>query len=285
MDHLTVLPVLRATSHPGVVFQRSQRKHTRALHTSPDSPLTLSLRLRESLRYSVQFPNRAMELSLSSLHEPRHFSPNLGFRTVNPILNQASRRRNLKLGFRSNSAVSVSSSISKSQPIGSSKTEQDKPAANPVYTPTPPNRDLRTPHSGSVCMLSFKFFDHFRDLISIELFFRYHFDGTARKFFEGWYFKVSIPERRQSFCFMYSVENPAFRKRLTPLEVAQHGPRTTGVGAQILGAGDKYICQYSEESANFWGSTYFLQYAIQFVLIPWVLCFPFKLLVSVSSEK
>ncbi|KAL0302283.1 UNVERIFIED_CONTAM: Tocopherol cyclase, chloroplastic [Sesamum angustifolium] len=102
--------------------------------------------------------------------------------------------------------------------------------AEPVYEPTPPNRPLRTPHSG------------------------YHFDGTSRKFFEGWYFKVSIPECRQSFCFMYSVENPAFRKKLSTLEEVQYGPRFTGVGAQILGADDKYICQYTEESQNFWGN-------------------------------
>ncbi|KAK4388847.1 Tocopherol cyclase, chloroplastic [Sesamum angolense] len=101
----------------------------------------------------------------------------------------------------------------------------------PVYEPTPPNRPLRTPHSG------------------------YHFDGTSRKFFEGWYFKVSIPECRQSFCFMYSVENPAFRKKLSTLEEVQYGPRFTGVGAQILGADDKYICQYTEESQNFWGNS------------------------------
>uniref|UniRef100_A0A1D1Z1Z3 Putative tocopherol cyclase, chloroplastic n=1 Tax=Anthurium amnicola TaxID=1678845 RepID=A0A1D1Z1Z3_9ARAE len=100
----------------------------------------------------------------------------------------------------------------------------------PVYVPTPTNRELRTPHSG------------------------YHFDGTARAFFEGWYFKVSIPECRQSFCFMYSMENPAFTKPLGMLEKAIHGPRFTGVGAQILGAYDKYICQFSEESKYFWGS-------------------------------
>lgn len=99
-----------------------------------------------------------------------------------------------------------------------------------VYLPTPTNRDLRTPHSG------------------------YHFDGSTRKFFEGWYFKVSIPERKQSFCFMYSVENPAFRKKLGTFEEALHGSRFTGVGAQILGADGKYICQYSEESQSFWGS-------------------------------
>ncbi|CAO2825939.1 unnamed protein product [Amaranthus hypochondriacus] len=82
----------------------------------------------------------------------------------------------------------------------------------------------------------------------------YHFDGSTRQFFEGWYFKVSIPEKRQSFCFMYSVENPAFRKPLTPIEEAKYGRRFTGVGAQILGADDKYICQFQEESENFWGS-------------------------------
>lgn len=53
---------------------------------------------------------------------------------------------------------------------------------------------------------------------------------------------------------MYSVENPVFRGKLTPWEVIQYGPRFTGVGAQILGADDKYICQYTEESQNFWGS-------------------------------
>lgn len=113
--------------------------------------------------------------------------------------------------------------------------------ASPVYVPTPRDRHLRTPHSG------------------------YHFDGTRRKFFEGWYFKVSIPELKQNFCFMYSVENPAFRKKLGPLEVAQNGPRFTGVGAQILGAYDKYICRYSEESQNFWGSRHELTLGNTFI--------------------
>lgn len=55
---------------------------------------------------------------------------------------------------------------------------------------------------------------------------------------------------------MYSVENPAFNKPLNTLEQLQYGPRSTGVGAQILGADDKYICQYTEESPSFWGSKF-----------------------------
>lgn len=94
---------------------------------------------------------------------------------------------------------------------------------------------------------------------------RYHFDGSTRKFFEGWYFKVAIPERKQSFCFMYSVENPAFKKELSSLELAQHGPRFTGVGVQILGADDKYLCNYSKESLNFWGSK-FLPFYVKLTL-------------------
>ncbi|KAG6770621.1 hypothetical protein POTOM_026308 [Populus tomentosa] len=113
---------------------------------------------------------------------------------------------------------------------------------SPVYVHTPTNRELRTPHSG------------------------YHFDGTLRRFFEGWYFKVSIPERKQNFCIIYTVENPAFQKKLTGLEVAQYGPRSTGVGAQVLGADDKFIFQYSEESQNFWGSRHELMLGNTFVV-------------------
>lgn len=87
-------------------------------------------------------------------------------------------------------------------------------------------------------------------------FVRYHFDRTTRLFFEGWYFKVSIPECRQSFCFMYSVENPAFPDGMGRLDSALYGPRFTGVGAQILGPDDKYICQFTKESKNFWGSKF-----------------------------
>ncbi|XP_044464354.1 tocopherol cyclase, chloroplastic isoform X3 [Mangifera indica] len=165
------------------------------------------------------------------------FSQNLGFPalhpciTLNPSLSSKRWSFDPEFGSRTTSIrVSASSSVIRNDSSTSSAETESRVSVNPVYLPTPPNRDLRTPHSG------------------------YHFDGTTRNFFEGWYFKVSIPERKQSFCFMYSVENPAFRGKLSTLEVAQHGPRFTGVGAQILGADDKYICQFSEESSNFWGS-------------------------------
>ncbi|XP_074276502.1 tocopherol cyclase, chloroplastic [Silene latifolia] len=130
----------------------------------------------------------------------------------------------------SSMAESVSSSTTPKTTTTSSSSSIMVDDKTSLYTPTPLNRPLRTPHSG------------------------YHFDGSPRQFFEGWYFKVSIPTKKQSFCFMYSVENPAFRNKLTPTQEAKYGRRFTGVGAQILGPNDEYICQYDDDSNNFWGS-------------------------------
>lgn len=65
---------------------------------------------------------------------------------------------------------------------------------------------------------------------------------------------------------MYSVESPSFPNGMGPLDKAIYGPRFTGVGAQILGADDKYICQYTEESKNFWGSRHELSLGNTFTL-------------------
>ena len=72
---------------------------------------------------------------------------------------------------------------------------------------------------------------------------------------------------------MYSVENPAFPNGMSTLDKALHGPRFTGVGAQILGADDKYICQFTEKSKNFWGSRSFLALSHALFLINDLLIF------------
>ncbi|CAK7353270.1 unnamed protein product [Dovyalis caffra] len=158
-------------------------------------------------------------------------NPNSSIKLYHPRNSSLSipQSKSAKLRFRLSPLLASSSSVTNTDTSNVQRGENER-SVSPVYVPTPHNRELRTPHSG------------------------YHYDGTTRKFFEGWYFKVSIPERKQSFCFMYSVENPAFPKKLTALETLQHGPRSIGVGAQMLGANDKYICQFSEESQNFWGS-------------------------------
>jgi len=96
-----------------------------------------------------------------------------------------------------------------------------------IYKPMVADRPTRTPHSG------------------------YHFDGTSRRFFEGWYFKVCIPEANQSFAWMYTSENPG----ATVAEESTEGSSSAvipGGSAQIMGANDEYLYQTGRTLDNFW---------------------------------
>lgn len=67
----------------------------------------------------------------------------------------------------------------------------------------------------------------------------YHWDGSDRRFFEGWYFRVTLPECGQTFAFMYSIEDP-------------HGSPHSGGAAQILGPNDAYLCRTFPHVSEFW---------------------------------
>ncbi len=52
----------------------------------------------------------------------------------------------------------------------------------------------------------------------------YHWGGDNRRFFEGWYYRVTLPApENQTFAFMYSIEDPI------------GGKPHSGGAAQILG--------------------------------------------------
>ena len=68
----------------------------------------------------------------------------------------------------------------------------------------------------------------------------YHFDGTPRRFFEGWYWKVQLPDSQDSFAVIFSVEDPA------------GSSKKGGLGVQVMGPGDGYICQYSKATQALW---------------------------------
>jgi tocopherol cyclase len=86
-------------------------------------------------------------------------------------------------------------------------------------TPRMDFNPLKTPHSG------------------------YHWDGSSRNFFEGWYFRLTLPEIGESFAFMYSIEDPGA------------GAESRGT-AQILGAGEQHITRTFEGANGFWASPY-----------------------------
>ncbi|HEY9639478.1 MAG TPA: tocopherol cyclase family protein [Coleofasciculaceae cyanobacterium] len=83
---------------------------------------------------------------------------------------------------------------------------------NPLLQASP----LQTPHSG------------------------YHWQGSSRRFFEGWYYRVTLPECRQTFAFMYSIEDP------------MGGQPHSGGSAQILGPHDEYLCRTFPDVEQFW---------------------------------
>ncbi|MEM8602643.1 MAG: tocopherol cyclase family protein [Cyanobacteria bacterium P01_H01_bin.121] len=69
----------------------------------------------------------------------------------------------------------------------------------------------------------------------------YHWSGSRDRFFEGWYYRVTLPEVKQSFAFMYSIDDPAGQS-----------PQSGGA-AQILGPDDTYLCRTFPNVETFWG--------------------------------
>ncbi|MFM7424207.1 MAG: tocopherol cyclase family protein, partial [Elainella sp.] len=90
------------------------------------------------------------------------------------------------------------------------------PAASPELSAVPLSSVWQTPHSG------------------------YHWDGSNRRFFEGWYYRVTLPAERQTFAFMYSIEAP------------QGNQAHSGGAAQILGPEDQYLCRTFADVGCFW---------------------------------
>jgi tocopherol cyclase len=68
----------------------------------------------------------------------------------------------------------------------------------------------------------------------------YHWDNSPRRFFEGWYYRVTLPDCGQTFAFMYSIEDP--------IGSQSH----SGGAAQILGANDEYLCRTFPQVDRFW---------------------------------
>lgn len=70
----------------------------------------------------------------------------------------------------------------------------------------------------------------------------YHWDGSSRRFFEGWYYRVTLPDCGETFAFMYSIEDPI------------GGKPYSGGAAQILGPDDEYLWRTFPDVKRFWAS-------------------------------
>ncbi|KAE8056601.1 hypothetical protein FH972_013356 [Carpinus fangiana] len=99
-----------------------------------------------------------METMVYSLCEPHYFSPNFGVPSINlkssvklaqssKLSSFGAQRSSPKLGFRPCPRVFASSSTVERE---REKEKEGSGSVSPVYVPTPPNRELRTPHSGCI---------------------------------------------------------------------------------------------------------------------------------------
>jgi len=68
----------------------------------------------------------------------------------------------------------------------------------------------------------------------------YHWRGQTARFFEGWYFRLTLPEVAQTFAFMYSIDDPA------------GGTDHSGGAVQILGPNEVYYCRTFPHPQQFW---------------------------------
>jgi tocopherol cyclase len=70
----------------------------------------------------------------------------------------------------------------------------------------------------------------------------YHWNGIDPDFFEGWYFRVTLPKCRESFAFMYSIEDPLGQSA------------RSGGAVQILGIEEQHLICTFPDISKFWAS-------------------------------
>ena len=73
----------------------------------------------------------------------------------------------------------------------------------------------------------------------------YHWNGKQQPFFEGWYYRLTLPPPQGSIAFMYSLQDPL---------VSPAGTRTpaSGGAVQILGPDERYFCRSLPDISRFW---------------------------------
>jgi tocopherol cyclase len=79
----------------------------------------------------------------------------------------------------------------------------------------------------------------------------YHWNGIDRDFFEGWYFRLTLPKIKESFAFMYSIL-PG--KRYTIEDPSGTSPDRGGA-VQILGIDEQYLSCSFPDPHQFWATT------------------------------
>ncbi len=70
----------------------------------------------------------------------------------------------------------------------------------------------------------------------------YHWDGINKNYFEGWYYRLTLPKIAQTFAFMYSIQDPIGEQL------------NSGGAVQILGIDEEYMCRSFPTVSQFWAA-------------------------------
>ena len=69
-----------------------------------------------------------------------------------------------------------------------------------------------------------------------------------KRFMEGWYYRITLPEENVSFAFIFSIEDPGRREGLK--KDGQSSLKCAAV--QVMGPNDEYIIQADSDDTKFW---------------------------------
>ena len=70
----------------------------------------------------------------------------------------------------------------------------------------------------------------------------YHWNLIDRNYFEGWYYRLTLPEIKQTFAFMYSIQDPT------------GDCPNSGGAVQILGIDETYLCRTFNNTNRFFAA-------------------------------
>lgn len=71
----------------------------------------------------------------------------------------------------------------------------------------------------------------------------YHWNSIKPQYFEGWYYRLTLPNLKQTFAFMYSIEDPI------------GGQANSGGAVQILGIEESYLYRLFPDVKNFFAAS------------------------------
>ncbi len=73
--------------------------------------------------------------------------------------------------------------------------------------------------------------------------YHYGFNPCDRRYFEGWYYRLTLPQIKQSFAFMYAIDDP------------QGGTKFSGGSVQVVGIDDQHIWRSLPQTQDFFASS------------------------------